>query len=123
LFINPMLPHSFINPIFFVTSFPALIVGATILCLYSLQGIRLEASIDKKYVAILLTAFGFIYQVIGAWPLGNPADFPWEWQKQIVRNGALFAWTLYCLSLAILLVGGISMYKHSKLFHQKNSEL
>ena len=123
LFIDPLLPHSFINPIFFVTSFSALIIGASILSLYSLRGICLETSIDKQYVAILLTAFGFIYQVIGAWPLGNPIDFPWEWQKQIVSNGALFAWTLYGLSLAVLLVGGISLYKHSRLFHQKYSEL
>jgi hypothetical protein len=122
-FINPLLPRIFINPIFFVTSFPALILGATILCLYSIRGIRLETSINKQYVAILLTAFGFTYQVIGAWPLGNQINFPWEWQKQIVSNGTLFAWTLYGLSLVVLLIGGISLYKHSKIFHQKYPEL
>jgi hypothetical protein len=120
LFIDPLLPHSFINPIFFVTSFPALIIGASILCLYSLRGIRQEASNDKQYVAILLTAFGIIYQVIGAWPLGNPIDFPWEWQKHIVSNGSLFAWTLYMLSLTVLVVGGISLYLNSRIYHQKH---
>jgi hypothetical protein len=88
-FINPLLPHSFINPIFFVTSFPALIIGAAMLCIYSIRGIRPEDAFDKQYVAILLTAFGFTYMVIGAWPLGNPIDFPWQWQKQIVSNGTI----------------------------------
>jgi hypothetical protein len=123
LFIDPLLPHNFINPIFFVTSFPALIIGSTMLCLYSIRGIRPGASIDKQYIAILLTTFGLTYQVIGAWPLGNPINFPWEWQKQIVFNGAPLAWTLYGLSLTALLVGIFSLYKHSKIFHQKEFEL
>jgi hypothetical protein len=122
-FINPMLPRSFINPIFFVTSFPALIIGAAMLCFYSIRGIRQEATVDKQYVAILLTAFGFTYQVIGAWPLGNPVDFPWQWQKQIVSNGTIFAWTLYLLSLTVLAIGAISLYKHSRIYQKKYPEL
>src|SRR5665647_2559600 len=121
-FINPLLPRSFINPIFFVTSFPALIIGAAMLCFYSIRGIRPEAAVDKQYVAILLTAFGFTYLVIGAWPLGNPIDFPWEWQKQIVGNGGIFAWTLYILSLTVLAIGLISLYKHSQIYHKKHPE-
>ncbi len=118
--INTVLPRSFIDPIFFVTSFPALIIGATMLCNYSLRGITPEAPVDKQYVAILLTAFGFTYQVIGAWPLGKFADFPWQWQKQIILNGSIFAWILYILSLVVLFVGVVSLYKHSVIYHKKH---
>jgi hypothetical protein len=121
--INTLLPRGFIDPIFFVTSFPALIIGASMLCLYSIRGIRPEAADDKQYVAILLTAFGFTYQVIGAWPLGHLTDFPWQWQKQIISNGASFAWTLYLLSLIVLVTGGISLYKHSQIYHKSHPEL
>jgi hypothetical protein len=116
--IHALLPRSFIAPIFFVTSFPALIVGASMMCVYSLRGISAGAPVDKLYVAVLLVAFGFTYQVIGAWPLGHPADFPWQWQKQIMNNGAVFTWILYLLSIVVLLVGVISLYKHSKIYHQ-----
>jgi len=121
-FINPLLPRSFIPLLFFVTSFPALIIGATMLCLYSIRGIR-QDSIDRQYVAILLTAFGFTYQVIGAWPLGKPFDFPWQWQKQIISNGSIFAWILYLLSLILLIVGGASLYMQSRIYHQKHPEV
>ncbi len=120
--INTLLPRSFINLIFFVTSFPSLIIGAAMLCLYSIRRIRLEDTDNKKYVAILLTAFGFTYQVIGAWPLGNMNDFPWEWQKHIVSNGSLVTWVLYVLSLIVLVVGGISLYLQSIIYHQKHLE-
>ena len=118
--INTVLPRSFIDPIFFVTSFSALIVGAIILSIYSLRRITPETSVDKQYVAILLTAFGFMYQVIGAWPLGKFVDFPWQWQKQIILNGSIFAWILYLLSLAVLFVGVVSLYKHSVIYHKKH---
>lgn len=121
--INTLLPRSFIDPIFFVTSFPALILGAAMLCIYSIRGIRPEAAVNKQYVAILLTAFGFTYQVIGAWPLGHRIDFPWQWQKQIISNGTIFAWTLYILSLIVMAVGGISLYKHSLIYHKLHPEL
>jgi hypothetical protein len=120
--INTLMPRSFIAPIFFVTSFPALVIGAIILCNYSLRGIHPKASADKLYVAILLTAFGFTYQVIGAWPLGQMNVFPWQWQKQIVEMGTVFAWTLYLLSLVVLLIGAFSLYNHSRIYNQKNSD-
>lgn len=119
--INTLLPRSFIDPIFFVTSFPSLIIGATMLCFYSIRDVTQKAPVNKQYVAILLTSFGFTYQVIGAWPLENPEDFPWQWQKQITLNGQVFTWTLYILSLIVLLVGVVSLYKHSKIYHQKHS--
>ncbi len=119
--INTLLPRSFIDPIFFLTSFPALIVGAFMLCFYCIRGIKPEVSHNKQYIAILLTAFGFIYLVIGAWPLRQPEDFPWQWQKHISNNGPVFTWILYLLSLIILLIGTVSLYKHSKIYHQKHS--
>ena len=119
-FIQPLLPRSYINPIFFVTSFPSLLIGATVLSLYSLRGIGPQAAVDKQYVAILLVAFGFTYQVIGAWPLGNQNDFPWVWQKQIVSYGPVFAWILYILSLAVLLIGAYSLFRHSQIYRQKH---
>jgi len=118
--INTLLPSSFIGPIFFVTSFPALIIGAAMLCVYSIRGIRPEAASNKQYVAVLLTALGFAYQVIGAWPLGHLIDFPWQFQKQIFSNGPVFTWTLYILSLVVLLVGVFSLYKHSLIYRQKH---
>lgn len=119
--INTLLPRSFIGPIFFVTSFPALIIGAAMLCAYSIRGISPDNIDDKERVAILLTAFGFAYQIIGAWPLGHLIDFPWQWQKQIISNGPIFAWILYLLSLVVLLIGVFSLYKHSRIYHQKHS--
>jgi hypothetical protein len=118
--ITTVLPRSFINPIFFATSLPSLIMGAIMLCNYSLHGITSNASGDKQYVAILLTSFGFAYQVIGAWPLGNVVAFPWQWQKQILLNGTLFAWILWLLSLIVLAVGVYSLYKHSLIYKQKH---
>ncbi len=119
--INTVLPRSFIAPIFFVTSFIALIIGAIMLCNYSLRGISPQAPADKQYAAILLTAFGFTYQVIGAWPLGKVVDFPWQWQKQIILNGTIFAWIVWLLSLSVLFIGAISLYKHSVIYHKKHA--
>jgi hypothetical protein len=93
------------------------------LCAYSIRGISLEVSDNKEHVAILLTAFGFTYQVIGAWPLGHQTDFPWQWQKQIIANGTIFAWALFLLSLIVLVIGGLSLYFHSRIYNQKFPEV
>jgi hypothetical protein len=120
-FINPILTHDLIDKLFFVTSLPSLIIGAFMLCVFSIRGIKTAASSKKQYVAILLTAFGFAYQVIGAWPLQHQIDFPWNWQKQIVSFGPVFTWTLEILSMLVLVVGVVSLYKHSVIYHQKTS--
>ncbi len=120
---DTLLPRSFIHPLFLVTSLPSLIIGTALLCAYAIRGISPHAVNDKEHVALLLTAFGFAYQVLGAWPLGKLVDFPWEWQKQIMRNGAALSWTLYLLSLASLIVGGVSLYLHSRIYHQKHPEI
>jgi hypothetical protein len=119
--IATLLPRSFIDPIFFVTSLPTLIIGVGMLCAYSIHGITPKAPNDKQYIAILLTAFGFTYQVIGAWPLEHLKDFPWQWQKQIANNGPVLTWSFYLLSLVVLLIGVLSLYKHSQIYHQKHS--
>jgi hypothetical protein len=117
--VDTLLPRSFVDPIFFITSFPTLIIGAAMLCAYSIRGINSETAVNKQHIAILLTAFGFVYQVIGAWPLGQQNSFPWQWQKQIISYGSVFAWTIFLLSLAVLMIGVISLYKHSLIYHQK----
>jgi hypothetical protein len=118
--VNTILPRSFINPAFFVTTFPALIIGAAMLCNYSVHGITPQAAASKLYAAIVLTVFGFTYIVIGDWPL-RLAEFPWLWQTRIAANGPVFAWILYLLSLAALVVGTFSLYKHSLIYHQTHS--
>ncbi len=117
--ISPFLPRNFFNSIFFATSFPALVIGAVMLCLYSIRKISPESSADKQYVAILLATFGFSYQIIGAWPLQSQPVLPWEWQKQIISFGFPFAWSLYLLSLVVLFIGVISLYKHSVIYYNK----
>jgi hypothetical protein len=42
--ISPLLPRSSIDSIFFATSFPALIIGAVILCQFSIRKIYSEAT-------------------------------------------------------------------------------
>jgi hypothetical protein len=102
-----LIPRSYIAPLFFVTSLPALIIGATMLC---------------EHIAIVLTAFGFAYQIVGAWPLQSVVDLPWQWQKQIMSFGPIFAWGLYVLSWVVLAVGGVSLYVHSRDYHREHSD-
>ena len=122
-YVNTLLPRVFINPIFFVTSLPALFIGTLMLCVYCIRGINSQTVDDKEHVAILLTVCGFTYLVVGAWPLGNLTVFPWDWQKTIVTDGAVFAWSLYLLSLISLVTGATSVFLHSRIYHQKHPEL
>lgn len=121
-FVNTVLPRGIIAPLFFVTSVLALVIGATLLSVYCSRGLRALTVENRERVSIILTAFGFWYVVIGAWPLGSIGNFPWEWQKQIASNGALFSWGLYMLALVVLFVGGISLYRCSKIYQQKHPE-
>ncbi|MDR0373949.1 MAG: hypothetical protein LBI79_10480 [Nitrososphaerota archaeon] len=119
--VQALIPRSAVSPIFFVTSFPALLAGVVLLCNSAIRGLRSLAA-ESQYAAILLTAFGFAYTVVGAWPLQNKVDFPWEWQKQIMSYGLPFAWMLYLLSLFVLAVGVISLYVHSNAYRQRHPE-
>jgi hypothetical protein len=120
--INSILPRSFIAPIFFFTSIPALLVGASMLSVYCIRGLSALTVENRERIAIILTCFGFAYVVIGAWPLGNIINFPWEWQKQIAGYGTVFTWSLYILSLVVLAVGSLSVYRCSKIFHEQHPE-
>jgi hypothetical protein len=120
--VQALISHNAISPIFFATSLPALLVGAILLCKDSIGGLRSLTS-ESQYVAILLTIFGFVYVVVGAWPLQNRVDFPWEWQKQIIDYGLFFAWMLYALSLVVLTIGVISLYVHSRDYRRRHPEV
>ena len=67
----PLLPRSYINPIFFVTSIPALFLGTVASAPTVYVELSPQIARPKEAVAILLTACGFAYQVIGAWPIGT----------------------------------------------------
>ncbi len=122
--VHALVPRSLISPIFFVTSVPALIIGTVMLCVYSIRGLNpMIAAKDGEHVALLLTAAGFAYIIVGAWPLMDAVDLPWEWQKQIMSYGAPFAWALYILSLVVFAVGAVSMYVHSRAYHRRHPEL
>jgi len=119
--VQALIPRSAVNPIFFVTSLPALLIGAILLCNVDICGLR-ALTPESRHAAILLTIFGFAYVVVGAWPPQNKVDFPWEWQKQIVSYGSFFAWTLYALSLIVLAIGVVSLYVHSKDYRRRHPE-
>lgn len=118
LLVTPLLPPAWLNPIFFVTSILSLVVGTLNLCEYSIRSIDPHVADNKEHVATLLAVCGFTYVVIGAWPLGNPVTFPWQWQKDILNNGPVLAWMLYILGLFSLLIGAASLFIHSQNYHK-----
>jgi hypothetical protein len=73
-------------------------------------------------IGILLTTFGLVYQVIGAWPLWKQA-YPWEWQAEIAKQGAFPVWSIFVLSLAALVTGIALLYIDSKEYHERHLEL
>jgi ABC-type transport system involved in multi-copper enzyme maturation permease subunit len=77
---------------------------------------RLKAH-KRITIGIILTPFGFTYQVIGAWVLWDK-PYPWVWQTEIAKYGDLLVWLLFILSLISLIVGATLLYQNSKL-HQK----
>lgn len=115
---NSLIPYSTMNSAFFLTSFPALILGTALLCSYALTGINSQKTSGKEHVAIILMVFGLGYQLIGAWPFFDTVNFPWEWQKQIAGNGAVFSGFLYTLSIVVFTVGAVSLVLHSRLYHK-----
>ena len=76
----------------------------------------------RLLIGILLTTFGFLYQVIGAWPLWNQA-YPWEWQTEIAKHGDFLVWPLFVISLVALIIGIALLYADSKEYHKRHSEL
>jgi hypothetical protein len=74
-FINPMLPPKFYQSDIFRPKFPHSNHRACNPLLLQYSRIRPEAAVDKQFVAILLIAFGFTYQIIGVWRLGTRLIF------------------------------------------------
>jgi hypothetical protein len=111
--ISGLLPRSSIAPIFFTSALPSLLIGAALLTRYCIQGLSAQTIEDRQRVGIILTAFGFSYIVLGAWPLGKQLDFPWDWQKEIFSYGGVFTWGLYLIGVTVLAVGAVSVYRCS----------
>jgi hypothetical protein len=109
---------SFTVPILFIIS----LIGTMKLCVYSIRDIRPERIDYKEHAAIVVTALGFTYQVIGAWPLWDQA-YPWPWQKEIAGYGNFLVLPLFIGSLLALVIGAASLYLHSKIYHEKHPEL
>lgn len=122
LALHPPALHPIVVSAFFVTSLTALIIGTVLLCAYSIKAMRYGITVHSEHVAVLLTVFGFAYQVLGAWPLQPVMDFVWDWQKQTMGYGAVFAWGLYLLSTVGLAVGAVSLYVHSCDYHRRQRE-
>jgi uncharacterized membrane protein len=99
----------FTVPALLVTS----LIGTLIVCFYVAGNLQSQKVDNREYVAMLLTALGFTYQVIGAWPLWNQA-YPWPWQKEIAGYGNLLVLPLFACSLLALVIGAASLYVHSK---------
>jgi hypothetical protein len=97
------------------------LIGTLMLSVYCISDIR-SARVDyKEHAAILVTALGLAYLVLGAWPLWNQ-PYQWAWQQEIANYGSLLALLLYAGSLVAFLTGAASLYIHSKMYHQKHPE-
>ena len=120
--ITALLSQNSIALIFFVTSLISILLGAILLCFYSLYGLSLETVEHREGIGIILTTFGFFYIIVGAWPMRNIVEYSWEWQKQIASNGPAFSWLLYALATIVFLIGCLTVYKCSKIYHKKHPE-
>jgi hypothetical protein len=120
--IRPLIPRSFISPFFFLTSLPALLAGAALLCDSCIRALRFGLTSQSQIAAVLMVAFGFAYVVAGAWPLQPVTDMLWDWQSQTMSYGAGFAWLLTGLSVVVLAVGCVTLWAHSKAYRRGSFE-
>ena len=97
------------------------LIGTLMLSVYCISDIQPARVDNKEQAAILVTALGFAYLVLGAWPLWNQS-YQWAWQQEIANYGSLLALLLYAGSLVAFLTGATSLYIHSKIYHQKHPE-
>jgi hypothetical protein len=97
------------------------LIGTLMLTVYCIRDIQPAGVDNKEHAAVLVTALGFTYQVIGAWPLWNQ-PYPWAWQQQIANYGNLLVLPLFIGSLFALITGAVSLYIHSRIYHQKHPE-
>jgi hypothetical protein len=97
------------------------LVGTLILAVYCLKGIQ-PARVDyKEHAAVLVTVLAFTYLVIGAWPLWTQ-QYPWAWQQEIANYGNLLVLALFAGSCLTLIIGAVSLYIHSRIYHQRHPE-
>jgi hypothetical protein len=108
---------TFTIPILLVMSLIGMLM-LTVYCISDIQPARVD---NKEQAAILVTALGFAYQVVGAWPMWNQ-QYPFPWQQQIANYGNLLVLPLFAGSLLALMIGAVSLYIHSKIYHQKHPE-
>jgi len=67
---------------------------------------------SRLLIGLPLAVFGFVYQVVGAWVLWSQ-DYPFAWQTETARHGYFLVWSLFIMSLAALVIGGIMLYVDS----------
>jgi hypothetical protein len=97
------------------------LIGTLMLSVYCISDIQATRVDYKEHAAILVTALGFAYLILGAWPLWNQS-YQWAWQQEIANYGSLLVLLLYAGSLVAFLIGGASLYIHSKIYHQRHPE-
>jgi hypothetical protein len=107
---------NFTVPLLLITT----LIGTFMLSLYCIKGIQPESLNNKQNAAILVTALGFTYQVIGAWPLWNQW-YPWQWQAEIASYGNWLVFSLFAGSLITLIIGAFSLFKQSKIYQLEAS--
>ncbi len=73
-------------------------------------------------IGVLLTTFGFAYQVLGVWPGWNAAYY-WGWQEEIARHWGFLVLPLFVLSLLSLVIGIVLLYVDSIQYRKKHPEL
>ena len=95
------------------------LIGTLMLTVYCIRDIQPARVDNKEDTAILVTALGFTYQVVGAWPLWKQ-QYPFPWQQQIANYGNLLVLPLFAGSLLALIIGALSLYIHSGIYHQKH---
>jgi hypothetical protein len=94
------------------------LIGTLMLSLYCIRRIQQETVGNKQNAAILITTLGFTYQVIGAWPIWNQW-YPWQWQAEIAQYGNWLVFLLFIGSLLAMIIGAVSLYLQSKIWHEK----
>ncbi len=109
---------TFTVPLLLITT----LIGTLMLSLYCIRGIKPESVNNKQNAAILVTALGFTYQVIGAWPIWN-FWYPWPWQAEIASYGNWLVFPLFIGSIVVLLTGAASLYIHSNIYHKTQATL
>ncbi len=98
------------------------LIGTLMLTVYCIKDIQATRVDNKEHAAVLVTALGFTYLVIGAWPMWTQS-YPWAWQQEIANYGNLLVLPLFAGSVLALILGATSLYIYSRIYHEKHPEL